>query len=81
MILIQASSAANGSGMVAVPKIHPPKEEAWMNFYTQQHNHYCGIDLHAGAMSVWYAFIGEAAVVAVTYRAGCDSKEGGVVPA
>ena len=23
-----------------------------MNFYTQQHKHYCGIDLHARAMSV-----------------------------
>src|SRR5215813_13400129 len=25
----------------------PPNEEAWMNFYTHQHKHYCGIDLHA----------------------------------
>ena len=23
-----------------------------MNFYTQQHKHYCGIDLHAKAMYV-----------------------------
>ena len=23
-----------------------------MNFYTQQHNHYCGIDLHTKAMYV-----------------------------
>ena len=23
-----------------------------MNFYTQQHKHYCGIDLHARAMYV-----------------------------
>jgi transposase len=30
----------------------PPKEETWMNFYTQQHKHYCGIDLHARAMYV-----------------------------
>src|SRR3989442_7388324 len=52
LILIQASSAAPCSGMVARPKIHPPKEEAWMNFYTQQHKHYCGIDLHARAMYV-----------------------------
>jgi transposase len=29
-----------------------PKEETWMNFYTQQHKHYCGIDLHARAMYV-----------------------------
>jgi Transposase len=29
-----------------------PKEETWMNFYTQQHKHYCGIDLHAKAMYV-----------------------------
>ena len=26
---------------------HPHKEETWMNFYTRQHKHYCGIDLHA----------------------------------
>jgi transposase len=36
---------------MAVPKNHPHKE-AWMNFYTQQHKHYCGIDLHARAMYV-----------------------------
>jgi transposase len=36
---------------MAVRKIHPHKE-AWMNFYTQQHKHYCGIDLHAKAMYV-----------------------------
>jgi transposase len=36
---------------MAVPKIHPHKE-TWMNFYTQQHKHYCGIDLHAKAMYV-----------------------------
>jgi transposase len=36
---------------MAVPKIHPHKE-AWMNFYTRQHKHYCGIDLHAKAMYV-----------------------------
>src|SRR5262245_31709665 len=52
VILIQASSAARCSGMVAVPKIHPHEEEAWMNFYTHQHKHYCGIDLHARAMYV-----------------------------
>src|SRR4029450_9649400 len=52
VILIQDSSAARSSGMVAVPQIHPHKEEAWMNFYTQQHKHYCGIDLHAKAMYV-----------------------------
>jgi hypothetical protein len=39
LILIQASSAALCGGKVAVPQIHPPKEETWMNFYTQQHNH------------------------------------------
>ena len=51
LILIQASCAAKCSGRMAVPKIHPPKE-AWMNFYTGQHKHYCGIDLHAQAMYV-----------------------------
>jgi transposase len=24
-----------------------------MRFYTHQHKHYCGIDLHARSMSVW----------------------------
>jgi transposase len=52
LILIQASFAANGSGRMAVPKIHPQKEETWMNFYTQQHKQYCGIDLHAKARYV-----------------------------
>jgi expansin (peptidoglycan-binding protein) len=28
------------------------KEETWMNFYTQQHNQYCGIDLPAKALDV-----------------------------
>jgi transposase len=37
---------------MAVPQQSTPKEEAWMNFYTQQHKHYCGIDLHARAMYV-----------------------------
>ncbi len=52
MILIQASSAARCSGMVAVPQLHPPKEETWLNFYTRRHTHYCGIDLPARAMYV-----------------------------
>jgi len=52
LILIQASSAARCGGMVARPKLHPHKEETWMNFYTRQHKHYCGIDLHARAMYV-----------------------------
>ena len=52
MILIQASLAANCSGRMAVPHKSIPKEEPWMNFYTQQHKHYCGIDLHARAMYV-----------------------------
>jgi transposase len=37
---------------MAVPHKSIPKEEAWMNFYTQQHKHYCGIDLHVRAMYV-----------------------------
>jgi transposase len=36
---------------MAVHKFHP-HQEAWMNFYTQQHKHYCGLDLHARAMYV-----------------------------
>jgi hypothetical protein len=51
LILIQASSAARCSSMGAVPKF-TPKEETWMNFYTRQHNQYCGIDLQAKAMDV-----------------------------
>jgi transposase len=37
---------------MAVPQQSIPKEDTWMNFYTQQHKHYCGIDLHAKAMYV-----------------------------
>jgi hypothetical protein len=37
---------------MAVPHTPIPKEETWMNFYTRQHKHYCGIDLHAKAMYV-----------------------------
>jgi transposase len=37
---------------MAVPQRSIPKEETWMNFYTRQHKHYCGIDLHAKAMYV-----------------------------
>jgi hypothetical protein len=37
---------------MAVSQQSIPKEEPWMNFYTQQHKHYCGIDLHAKAMYV-----------------------------
>src|SRR4029450_7807431 len=37
------------SGRMAVPPKSTPKEESWMNFYTQQHKHSCGIDLHARA--------------------------------
>jgi len=40
------------SGRMAVPHKSIPTEEAWRNFYTQQHKHYCGIDLHARAMYV-----------------------------
>jgi hypothetical protein len=50
VILIQASFAASGSGRMAVSQQSIPKEEPWMNFYTQHHKHYCGIDLHARAM-------------------------------
>ena len=52
LILIQASSSAMCGGKVAVTKHFTPKEETWMNFYTQQPKHYCGIALHAQAMDV-----------------------------
>src|SRR5262245_56033857 len=52
LILIQASSAARGSGRMAVAYKSTLPEDTWMNFYTQQHKHYCGIDLHAKAMYV-----------------------------
>jgi transposase len=37
---------------MAVPQQSIPKEDTWMKFYTRQHKHYCGIDLHAKAMYV-----------------------------
>jgi expansin (peptidoglycan-binding protein) len=52
MILIQASFAASGSGRMAVSQQSLPKEDTWMNFYPQQHKHYCGSDLPAKAMDV-----------------------------
>jgi len=52
LILIQASSAAQCSGKVGVLSNSPPKEETGMNFSTPQHNHSCGIDLPAKALSV-----------------------------
>ena len=52
VILIQASLAASGSGRMAVAHKSTLPEETWMNFYTRQHKHYCGIDLHARAMYV-----------------------------
>jgi hypothetical protein len=52
VILLQASLAASGSGRMAVSQQSLPTEEPWMNFYTHQHKHYCGIDLHARAMYV-----------------------------
>jgi transposase len=52
MILIQASFAAVCSGRKAVSQQSTLQEETWMNFYTRQHKHYCGIDLHAKAMYV-----------------------------
>ena len=52
VILIQASLAARCSGRRAVSQQSIPKEDIWMNFYTQQHKHSCGIDLPARAMYV-----------------------------
>jgi hypothetical protein len=52
LILIQASFAVVCSGRMVVPQQSIPQEETWMNFYTRQHKHYCGIDLHAKAMYV-----------------------------
>jgi len=53
VILIQASFAARCRAAVGwLYHQSIPKEETWMNFYTQQHKHYCGIDLHARAMYV-----------------------------
>jgi hypothetical protein len=37
---------------MAVSQQSTLQEDAWMNFYTRQHKHYCGIDLHAKAMYV-----------------------------
>src|SRR6266478_7026646 len=37
---------------MAVSQQSTLQEDTWMNFYTQQHKHYCGIDLHARAMYV-----------------------------
>src|SRR5437762_10475870 len=49
-MLIKASSPSTRRGTVAVSHNNLPTGErggALMNFYTQQHRYYCGIDLHA----------------------------------
>src|ERR687888_662170 len=51
--MIEASPAAYPSGMLAVGKTKVnKKEETSMRFYTNQHQFYCGIDLHARTMYV-----------------------------
>jgi hypothetical protein len=37
---------------MAVSKHSTLQEDTWRNFSTQQHKHYCGIDLHARARYV-----------------------------
>jgi hypothetical protein len=37
---------------MAGPHKSIPKAEPWMNFYTRQHKHYCGLDLQAKALYV-----------------------------
>ena len=45
-----------------------------MNFYTQQHNQYCGIDLHTKAMyicilaDVWILFVNRRVVTSLLTR-------------
>ena len=59
LILIEASPAISGLGGITY---HPTstlstttkeEEETSMKFYTQTHQHYCGIDLHARCLYVW----------------------------
>ena len=51
--MIEASPAAYPSGMLAVGTTQVnQKEETSMRFYTNQHQFYCGIDLHARTMYV-----------------------------
>ena len=52
LILIQASFAASCSGRMAVSQQSILQGGGLDEFYTQQHKHYCGIDLHARAMYV-----------------------------
>ena len=53
LILIEAPSSASHRGMLRVAKtLVTNKEETSMRLYTQQHQFYCGIDLHARTMYV-----------------------------
>jgi hypothetical protein len=51
--MIEASPSAYPSGMLAVGKTRLTKEGGdLIRFYTNPHNFYCGIDLHARSMYV-----------------------------
>src|SRR5712692_3653314 len=52
LILIEAPSAAYLSGMLVVGEWLLRRGGDLMRFYTQQHQFYCGIDLHARTMYV-----------------------------
>ena len=52
--MIEASPSAYPSGMLTLGKKSLAKgEETPMRFYTNQHQFYCGIDLHARSMYLY----------------------------
>jgi len=48
------------------------KKEAGMDFYTAQHKHYCGIDLHARSMYV--CILDQQGVVLLHRNLPCDAQ-------
>jgi hypothetical protein len=52
LIMIEVSPSAYPSGMLALGKATHKRGGDLMRFYTNQHQFYCGIDLHARSMYV-----------------------------
>src|SRR5688500_12301166 len=58
------------SGRLLAPT---PRKEASMRFYTQQHRHYCGIDLHA--RSLYLCVLDRSGKTVAHQKLACDRDE------
>src|SRR5213593_5245966 len=62
------------------PKGDKKKEQAPMRFYTEQHSHYCGIDLHARTMYLCILNQAGAIVLHRNMKADSDSFLKAIAP-